>query len=276
MQAGIHPRRAAQLPAVPNTRGPRCQLHTPTQPRTLDDPGPFKGHARAAGSSADQVASRVIGHQVAQQSSFLIVRCRVLSGDTARTFVRRSTFAAFGLIFDKQTLAKTQEELGVKRTASVYSRAVWQQKVLGFNRSAPCPVGFSSIVSDHSKLHFADNEVLTLTTPGCYFQSTADITFGHGVWVAPNVGFITSNHDPEDPDRHLPAEPIRIGDNCWIGMNSVILPGVTLGPRVTVAAGSTVTKSFPEGHCIVGGTPAKILRDLEPVPTNPIVSLPGS
>ena len=211
-----------------------------------------------------------------REGAILNGRCGVRKGNTGRELLGRINLVAFGLLFDRRTLAKTQEELGVKRTAAVYSRAVWQQKVLGFNRSAPCPVGFSSIVSDHSKLHFADNEVLTLTTPGCYFQSIADITFGRGVWVAPNVGFITSNHDPENPDRHLPAEPIRIGDNCWIGMNSVILPGVTLGPRVTVAAGSTVTMSFPEGHCVVGGTPAKILRTLSPAPSGPLADLPSS
>lgn len=50
---------------------------------------------------------------------------------------------------------------------------------------------------------------------------------------------------------------IRIGDNCFIGANSVILPGVTLANNIVVAAGSIVTKSFFEENIIVGGNPAK-------------------
>lgn len=46
-------------------------------------------------------------------------------------------------------------------------------------------------------------------------------------------------------------------------MNSVVLPGVSLGTRTIVAAGSVVTKSFPEGYCVVGGTPAKIIKRLD-------------
>ena len=50
---------------------------------------------------------------------------------------------------------------------------------------------------------------------------------------------------------------ISIGDNCFIGANSVILPGVTLAENIVVAAGSIVTKSFFESNIIIGGNPAK-------------------
>lgn len=50
-----------------------------------------------------------------------------------------------------------------------------------------------------------------------------------------------------------------IGNNCIIGGRSIILPGVTLGNHVFVAAGSVVTKSFPS-NCMIGGNPAKIIR----------------
>ena len=45
-------------------------------------------------------------------------------------------------------------------------------------------------------------------------------------------------------------------------MNSMILPGVELGPRTVVGAGSVVTKSFPEGDCVIAGNPAKIIKKL--------------
>ena len=46
-------------------------------------------------------------------------------------------------------------------------------------------------------------------------------------------------------------------------MNSVVMPGVTLGPRTIVGAGAIVTKSFPEGYCIIAGIPAKKIKDLD-------------
>ncbi|WP_192020216.1 acyltransferase [Lacticaseibacillus paracasei] len=55
--------------------------------------------------------------------------------------------------------------------------------------------------------------------------------------------------------------PVKIGNKCWICDNAVILPGVIIGNNVTVAAGAIVTKSFPD-NCVVGGNPARILKQL--------------
>ncbi|WP_425349730.1 acyltransferase [Manganibacter manganicus] len=86
------------------------------------------------------------------------------------------------------------------------------------------------------------------------------IRLGRGCYIAPNVGIITSNHDPENLDKHLPSEDVEIGEKCWIGMNSIVLPGVILGRGTVVGAGSIVTKSFPEGNCVIAGVPAKLVR----------------
>ncbi len=51
-----------------------------------------------------------------------------------------------------------------------------------------------------------------------------------------------------------------IGEKSWIGMNSMILPGVSLGPNTIVGAGSVVTKSFIDGNCIIAGNPARIIK----------------
>jgi len=61
----------------------------------------------------------------------------------------------------------------------------------------------------------------------------------------------------------MTKEKLIICDYSWAGMNSVILPGVKLGTRTIVAAGSVVTKSFPEGYCVIAGSPAKIIRHLD-------------
>lgn len=60
------------------------------------------------------------------------------------------------------------------------------------------------------------------------------------------------------------AKPIVIEDDVMIGVNCIILKGVTIGARSIVAAGAVVTKSFPS-DCIIGGNPAKIIRKIETV-----------
>lgn len=99
---------------------------------------------------------------------------------------------------------------------------------------------------------------------GCYFQTIdGKIVIGKGSYIAVNVGIITTNHDINNIDDHVSGKDVIIGKKCWIGMNSVILPGVILGNNTVVGAGSVVTKSFPEGHCLIAGNPAKKIKDLE-------------
>jgi len=55
------------------------------------------------------------------------------------------------------------------------------------------------------------------------------------------------------------AKPVKIGNNVWFGINSVVLPGVTIGDGAVIAAGAVVTKDVPE-NAIVGGVPAKVIK----------------
>ena len=61
----------------------------------------------------------------------------------------------------------------------------------------------------------------------------------------------------------LRSVPIKIGNDVWIGCNSIILKGVTIGDGAIVAAGSVVTKDVPD-YAVVGGAPAKVIRFLDP------------
>lgn len=141
---------------------------------------------------------------------------------------------------------------------------VWPQKALGFNRRAPFPVAPGNRVGHAENLHFHPDDLNNFQNMGCYFQCyRGEITIGRGTWIAPGVGIITENHDPSNPDVHLPAKNVVIGERCWIGMNAVILPGVVLGDHTTVGAGAVVTRSFSQGHCVIAGNPAKIIRELE-------------
>ncbi|MES2445759.1 MAG: acyltransferase [Bacteroidota bacterium] len=98
--------------------------------------------------------------------------------------------------------------------------------------------------------------------PGCYIQGNGKIFIGDYTQIGPGVGIISSNHDIYD-NRIGVYTTVNIGKYCWIGMNSVILPNVTLGEYTIVGAGSVVTKPFPDGYCVIGGNPAKILKHLD-------------
>ena len=129
----------------------------------------------------------------------------------------------------------------------------------------PWPIGKTTVINNKNRITFHPDSLHVFQSPGCYFQNIdGEIRLGRNVHIAPNVGLITTNHNLYDLNKHDPGKDITIGDDCWIGMNSVILPGVTLGPHTIVGAGAVVTKSFPEGHCVIGGVPAVVLRRLDP------------
>ena len=134
-------------------------------------------------------------------------------------------------------------------------------RIWGANRNIPWPVNPRTVISNAKNIEFHVDDIHVFQTPGCYWQNhDGIIRVGRRCSIAPNVGIITTNHDINDLSKHAPGKDIIIGDDCWIGMNSTVLPGVVLGPKTIVGAGSVVTHSFPEGHCIVAGNPAKVLR----------------
>ncbi len=98
--------------------------------------------------------------------------------------------------------------------------------------------------------------------PGCYIQGAGTVYIGDYVQFGPNVGILSVNHDLYDQNKYN-IGPIKIGDYSWVGMNSVITAGVELGTRTIVGAGSVVTKSFPDGYCVIAGNPAKVIINLD-------------
>lgn len=97
----------------------------------------------------------------------------------------------------------------------------------------------------------------------CHFQDHGGVTLGDDCLVGHNVVFATLNHGiaPEHRAAMYPA-PIVVGKNVWIGSNSTILQGVTIGDNAIIAAGSVVTKDV-EANTIVGGIPAKFIRNID-------------
>lgn len=96
----------------------------------------------------------------------------------------------------------------------------------------------------------------------CVFLDLGGITIDDGVLIAPKVSLLSEGHPISPAERHsLIPKPIHIKKNAWIGANVTILQGVTIGENSVVAAGSVVSKDVPD-NVIVGGTPAKIIKEI--------------
>lgn len=96
----------------------------------------------------------------------------------------------------------------------------------------------------------------------CHFQDHGGVTIGDGCQIGHGVVFATINHglSPENRKSSYPA-PIVLGRNVWIGSNSTILQGVSIGDNAVVAAGAVVTKDVP-ANMIVAGVPARLLKNI--------------
>lgn len=92
----------------------------------------------------------------------------------------------------------------------------------------------------------------------------AKVTIGRDVMLAPNVAIYTAGHPLHHESRNSGYEygiAITIGNNVWIGGNSVIMPGVTIGNNVVIGAGSVVTKDIPD-NSLAFGNPCKVVREI--------------
>ena len=93
----------------------------------------------------------------------------------------------------------------------------------------------------------------------------APVHIGDYVLIGPNTLITTVNHplSPKGRRAHLGiAKPVKIGNDVWIGGNVSIMPGVTIGNNVVIAAGAVVTHDIPD-NVVAGGIPAKVIKPIE-------------
>lgn len=98
----------------------------------------------------------------------------------------------------------------------------------------------------------------------CTILDVAKVTIGDNCQLAPNVAIYTAGHPVHPQTRNTAYEygiSVTIGDNVWIGGNTVICPGVHIGSNTVIGAGSVVTRDIPE-WCIAAGNPCKVIRNI--------------
>ena len=136
-------------------------------------------------------------------------------------------------------------------------------------------IGKNTIIGKYSRIQCYpdDNMVIGRLKIGdgcrignrCSFLCGGDITIGNGVLMASDILISSENHsiNPESPllymSQPLQCKSIEIKDGCWIGEKVCILPGVSIGTKAVIGAGSIVTKNIPD-FSIAVGNPARVIK----------------
>ena len=116
-----------------------------------------------------------------------------------------------------------------------------------------CDYGFNITIGEN----FYSNHNLVIL-------DCANVTIGDNVFIAPNCGIYTAGHPIDFKTRNIGLEyarPITIKNNVWIGANTAILPGVTIGEGCVIAAGSVVKNDIPP-NVIAAGNPCAVVKKI--------------
>lgn len=142
----------------------------------------------------------------------------------------------------------------VKKRQSILSKLFYE---IGDNCYVEPPLHANWGKHTHVGHNFYANFNLTLV-------DDTHIYIGDYVIIGPNVTIATAGHPITPELRKKPVQfniPVNIGNNVWIGANSVVLPGVTIGENTVIGAGSVVTKDIP-GNVVAVGNPCCVLREI--------------
>jgi acetyltransferase-like isoleucine patch superfamily enzyme len=114
-----------------------------------------------------------------------------------------------------------------------------------------------TLISGGGRLRIGDRVFVNC---GTVIICVEEIVVGDDVAFAHEVLVLDSNSHGVEGRPHVSA-PVRIGDGTWLGARSMVLPGVSIGRRVVVAAGAVVTRDVPD-DVLVAGNPARVVREL--------------
>lgn len=138
-------------------------------------------------------------------------------------------------------------------------RAILEELIPGIPKTAKiappfnCDHGHGIIMGEHSFMNY-----------GCVVLDSALVTLGNYVKLGPHCKLFTPQHPLDYLERRQTVEtayPITIGDDTWVGGGVTICPGVTIGKRCVIAAGSVVIRDIPDDS-LAAGNPAVVKRKL--------------
>lgn len=138
---------------------------------------------------------------------------------------------------------------------------IYLLRKLGAKLGRECSVLKSVSISYPERLTIGNQSGLGLRT---VINCHAEVNIGNRVLMGPEVMIFTANHKWNETEKTFykqgfHAKPINIGDDTWVGARAIILPGVTIGKGVIIAAGAVVNSDVPD-YFIVGGVPAKFIK----------------
>jgi len=148
---------------------------------------------------------------------------------------------------------------------SVIYRSV-RKDIVPFNKFV---LGERSVIEDYSIVNNAVGDVVIGSRTRVGFGNTVigPVQIGNDVSLAQNVTVTGLNHNYQDVDvvisnQGISTNCVTIDDDVWIGANSVILPGVSIGKHSIVAAGSVVTRPVPP-YSVCVGNPARVIKQYD-------------
>lgn len=174
------------------------------------------------------------------------------------SFFEKLDFVLFGYIVNYFYPEYFRPKYGYEKYYILFFHFLIPQKLFRLNPTTSWPVHFTSKVIGAEKIKKGiicdpgDN-------PGIYIQANNEIIIGSNVGFGAGTKIISSNHSHDNHSKHDLAPPIIIGNNVFIGANSVILPSVNIGDNVVIGAGSIVTKNIPSNSIAVGN-PCKVIK----------------
>ena len=162
----------------------------------------------------------------------------------------------------------------IRLLAPLYQHMAWSSKVYWNVRMDTPPyrrfwLGKKSVIESYCCINNAVGDVTIgdYTRIGIHCTVIGPVCIGNHVNLAQGITVTALNHNFTDAnsmidEQGISTKPVIIDDDVWIGANAVILPGVTIGSHVVVAAGAVVTKDVPP-YSLVAGVPAKVIKQLE-------------
>lgn len=162
----------------------------------------------------------------------------------------------------QQSLIHAKEICAKLQTVSIYDvdyRPLIEELILGLPKTSTvvppfhCDHGNGIVIGEHTFINY-----------NCTFLDGGYIHIGNHVLIGPNCQLYTPQHPMDYIERREPKEtehPITIGDDTWLGGGVIVCPGVTIGQRCIIAAGSVVIHDIPD-DCLAAGNPAIIKKKL--------------